>query len=90
MMFWQPLIFLKIKLASVMFTTSQKEELVGKIAKYPIDQGVVITRTMVSDGEVAAGGPEWAAQYPAGDDGNCYPDHAIGICCIWCARWRAC
>ncbi len=54
------------KLASVMFTTSQTEDLVGKIAKYPIDQGVVITRTMVSDGEVAAGGPEWAANIPEG------------------------
>ena len=54
------------KLGSVMFTTSQTEELVGKIAKYPIDQGVVITRTMVSDGEVAAGGPEWAANIPEG------------------------
>lgn len=54
------------KLASVMFTTNQKEDLVGKIAKYPIDQGVVITRTMVSDGEVAAGGPEWAANIPEG------------------------
>ena len=54
------------KLASVMFTTGQKDELVGKIAKYPIDQGVVITRTMVSEGEVAAGGPEWAANIPEG------------------------
>ena len=54
------------KVVSVMFTTSQKEELVGKIAKYPIDQGVVITRTMVSDGELAEGGPEWAAQIPQG------------------------
>jgi pilus assembly protein CpaB len=54
------------KLASVMFTTNQKEELVGKIAKYPIDQGVVITRSMVSEGEVAAGGPEWAANIPEG------------------------
>ena len=54
------------KLGSVMFTTNQTDELVGKIAKYPIDQGVVITRTMVSDGEVAAGGPEWAANIPEG------------------------
>ena len=54
------------KVASVMFTTGQKDELVGKTAKYPIDQGVVITRPMVSDGELAAGGPEWAAQIPKG------------------------
>lgn len=54
------------KLASVMFTTNQKDELVGKIAKYPIDQGVVITRTMVSEGELATGGPSWAANIPDG------------------------
>ena len=54
------------KVASVMFTTGQIDELVGKIAKYPIDQGVVITRPMVSDGQLAEGGPEWAAQIPQG------------------------
>ncbi len=54
------------KVVSVMFTLNQKEELVGKIAKYPIDQGVVITRTMVSEGELAAGGPSWAANIPDG------------------------
>ena len=31
------------KVVSVMFTLNQKDELVGKIAKYPIDQGVVIS-----------------------------------------------
>ncbi len=51
---------------SVMFTADQRAELVGKTAKYPIDQGVVITRSMISDGTVAAGGPEWASQIPQG------------------------
>jgi len=54
------------KVVSVMFTSNQREELIGKTAKYPIDQGVVITRTMVSDGQLAEGGPEWAAQIPQG------------------------
>lgn len=54
------------KVVSVMFTLNQKDELVGKVAKYPIDQGVVITRTMVSEGELAAGGPSWAANIPDG------------------------
>ena len=54
------------KVVSVMFTLNQKEELVGKVAKYPIDQGVVITRTMVSEGELATGGPSWAANIPDG------------------------
>ena len=51
---------------SVMFTVDQREELVNKTARYPIDQGVVITRSMVSDGSVAAGGPEWASKIPQG------------------------
>lgn len=51
---------------SVMFTVDQRAELVGKVARYPIDQGVVITRSMVSDGTIAAGGPEWASQIPQG------------------------
>jgi Flp pilus assembly protein CpaB len=51
---------------SVMFTADQRAELVGKTAKYPIDQGVVITRSMVSEGTIAAGGPEWASQIPQG------------------------
>jgi len=54
------------KVVSVMYTTDQKSELLNKTAKYPLDQGVVITRSMVSDGTVAAGGPEWAAQIPQG------------------------
>ena len=51
---------------SVMLTADQRAELVGKTARYPIDQGVLITRTMISDGTVAAGGPEWASQIPQG------------------------
>lgn len=51
---------------SVMFTTDQRADLVGKTAKYPIDQGVVITRSMISEGTIAAGGPEWASQIPQG------------------------
>lgn len=51
---------------SVMFTADQRSELVNKVARYPLDQGVVITRSMISDGTVAAGGPEWASQIPQG------------------------
>lgn len=51
---------------SVMFTADQRSALVGKVARYPIDQGVVITQSLVSDGTVAAGGPEWASQIPQG------------------------
>ncbi len=46
----------------VMFRYDQREEqLVGKSAKYPIEQGVVITQSMIGEpGNVASSGPEWA------------------------------
>ena len=46
----------------VMFRYDQRgEQVVGKIAKYPIEQGVVITRPMIGNsGEIASTGPEWA------------------------------
>ena len=51
---------------SVMYTANQKAELLGKTAKYPIEQGVLITRSMVSDGELASSGPSWANKIPQG------------------------
>ena len=47
--------------AEVMYTTAQRGDLINKVARYPIDQGVVITSSMVADETVAAGGPEWAS-----------------------------
>lgn len=46
----------------VMFRYDQREDqVVGKIAKYPIEQGVVITRPMIgASGDIASTGPEWA------------------------------
>lgn len=46
----------------VMFRYDQREELVvGKVAKYPIRQGVVITQPMIGkSGSVSMTGPDWA------------------------------
>ena len=46
----------------VMFRYDQRDEqLVGKVAKYPIEQGVVLTKPMIGEaGEIASTGPEWA------------------------------
>ncbi len=50
----------------VMFRYDQREEqLIGKIAKYPLEQGVVITQSMVGGtGDIASTGPEWANLIP--------------------------
>ncbi|MBC8337018.1 MAG: hypothetical protein ISR59_06185 [Anaerolineales bacterium] len=46
----------------VMFRYDQRDlQVVGKIAKYPIAQGVVITQPMIGEtGDIASIGPEWA------------------------------
>jgi len=53
---------------SVMYTRDELPFLVDKLAKFPLDQGVVITETMVSDSAsaVAISGPQWAALIPPG------------------------
>lgn len=53
---------------SVMYTRDELPFLVDKIAKLPLDQGVVITESMVSDSAsaVAISGPQWASLIPPG------------------------
>ena len=56
------------KVNAVEFTVDRKAQLVNKIAKYPIDQGTVITSSMVADSSqaVSIAGPQWAALIPPG------------------------
>lgn len=53
---------------SVMYTRDELPFLVDKLAKLPLDQGVVITEAMVSDSAsaVAISGPQWASLIPPG------------------------
>lgn len=55
-------------LATVMFTPDKLPLLLGKVAKFPLDQGVVITEAMVSSASEAVpiSGPQWAALIPPG------------------------
>ena len=47
---------------TVMFTVAEQGDLVGKWTKYPIEQGVVITNSMVgTKDEIAPSGPAWAS-----------------------------
>lgn len=47
---------------TVMFTVQEQGDLVGKWTKYPIEQGVVITTSMVgTKDEIAPSGPAWAS-----------------------------
>lgn len=51
------------QVGAVMFTVDQKDQVIGKLAKYPLDQGVMITRPMVVESvtELAPSGPEWVS-----------------------------
>ncbi len=53
---------------TVMYTVDELPFLVDKIARFPLDQGVVITESMVTDSttSVSVSGPQWASIIPPG------------------------
>ena len=52
----------------VMYTLDEVSSLVGKAAKFPLDQGVVITTSMIGEpsSAVPISGPSWASIIPSG------------------------
>lgn len=66
---------------SVMYTRDELPFLVDKIAKLPLDQGVVITESMVTDSTsaVAISGPQWASLIPPGMTAMSIPIDRLSI-----------
>ena len=56
------------KVSTVEFTADEKSQIVGRVAKFPLDQGVVITTAMITDSAatIAIAGPQHAALIPPG------------------------
>ncbi|HEX2696593.1 MAG TPA: SAF domain-containing protein [Anaerolineales bacterium] len=57
------------KVTAVEYTVDEQADLLNnKVAKFPLDQGVVITSSMVTDASqaVTIAGPQWAALIPPG------------------------
>lgn len=52
--------------AEVMFTIDEEGSLVGQTARLTLDQGVVITSSMVGNGPLEVAGPSWAVKIPSG------------------------
>lgn len=52
--------------AEVMFTIDEEGSLIGQIARLTLDQGVVITSSMVGTGPLDVAGPSWAVKIPSG------------------------
>ncbi len=56
------------KVSAVEFTADEKTQLVGRVAKFPLDQGVVLTTAMITDSAaaIAIAGPQHASIIPPG------------------------
>jgi pilus assembly protein CpaB len=52
--------------ADVMFTRGEESALVGQAARFTLDQGVIITSSMVGTGPSEIAGPPWAVNIPSG------------------------
>ncbi len=59
------------KVSTVEFTADEKNQLVGRVAKFPMDQGVVLTTAMITDSAaaIAIAGPQHAVDHTARHDG---------------------
>jgi len=52
--------------AEVMFREDEKANLIGQVARFTLDQGTLITTSMIGAGAGELPGPAWAVQVPAG------------------------
>src|SRR5687768_11403278 len=52
--------------AEVMFTVGEESTLVGQAARFSLEQGVIITSSMVGEAPAEIAGPPWAVNIPPG------------------------
>ncbi|MGZ9234013.1 MAG: Flp pilus assembly protein CpaB [Anaerolineales bacterium] len=65
--------------AEVMFTVGEEGALIGQTARFSLDQGVVITSSMVGTGPVEISGPAWAVQIPSGMVAAAIPTNRLAL-----------
>jgi pilus assembly protein CpaB len=65
--------------AEVMFTVGEEGALIGQTARFTLDQGVVITSSMVGTGPVEISGPAWAVQIPSGMVAAAIPTNRLAL-----------
>lgn len=65
--------------AEVMFTASEQDALVGQTARFSLEQGTLITSSMVGTGPVEISGPTWAVQIPAGMVAATIPTNRLAL-----------
>ena len=59
--------------AVVEFEVGEEANLIGQTARFTMEQGVIITSSMVGSGAVEISGPQWAVQIPSGMVGVTIP-----------------
>lgn len=52
--------------AEVMFTVGEENALIGQAARFTLEQGVIITSSMVGEAPAEIAGPAWAVNIPTG------------------------
>jgi pilus assembly protein CpaB len=65
--------------ADVMFAVGEENALVGQTARFSLDQGVIITSSMVGTGAVEISGPTWAVQIPSGMVASAIPANRLSL-----------
>jgi hypothetical protein len=65
--------------AEVMFTAGEESAIVGQTARFTLDQGTLITTSMVGTGPVEISGPAWAVQIPSGMVAAAIPTNRLSL-----------
>ncbi len=65
--------------AEVMFEVGEEQNLVGQTARFTLDQGTLITSSMVGAAPGELSGPSWAVQIPAGMVATTIPTNRLSV-----------
>jgi pilus assembly protein CpaB len=65
--------------AEVMFTVGEENALVGQSARFTLDQGVILTSSMVGTGPGEIAGPPWAVNIPSGMVAAAIPTNRLAL-----------
>jgi len=67
------------KVAEFEFTVGEEGNLIDQVARYNLEQGVIITSSMVGTGPIEIAGPSWAVQIPSGMVAATIPTNRLAL-----------
>jgi pilus assembly protein CpaB len=65
--------------AEVEFTVGEEDNLIGQVARFTLEQGVIITSSMIGTGPIEISGPAWAVQIPSGMVAATIPTNRLSL-----------